>query len=203
MPACGCSGARRALAQLSSSSDASSPGSTTAPFGSEAMTLSSRAVAGTVPVDPAAITGCGEPVASRSVSSAINAVAPRDGRDEALVGEIFGPMLGDDLEELDGELPVAGEFLGHDGRRAGRDRSPPFRSRPSDWRGRRQDKRPVPGSRRRPGQAVTPRSAAASRRSRCPKASTSCINASRRGSAPIAGCAERAVRPRDRPRPRR
>ena len=50
----------------------SRPGSTTAPFGSEAMVLSSRAVAGTVPVDPAAITGWGEPRASRSVSSAIS-----------------------------------------------------------------------------------------------------------------------------------
>ena len=45
---------------------------TTAPFGREAMVLSSRAVAGTVPVDPAAITGEGEPLTRRSASSAIS-----------------------------------------------------------------------------------------------------------------------------------
>ena len=48
-------------AQLSSSRKLSMPGSTTAPFGSEAMVSRSRAVAGTVPVEPAAITGLAEP----------------------------------------------------------------------------------------------------------------------------------------------
>ena len=74
MPVCGCSGCFARLAQLSSSSDMSRPGSTTAPFGSEAITLRSCAVAGTVPVDPAAITGpAGDLAIRRAASKSISA----------------------------------------------------------------------------------------------------------------------------------
>ena len=42
-------------------------------------------------------------------------VAALDRRDEAIVGEIARPVLGDDLEELDRALPMRGEIVRHDG----------------------------------------------------------------------------------------
>ena len=119
MPACGCSGCsarhRPALVVERACRGRAAPPRRSA---ARRWSCSSRAVAGTVPVDPAAMTGCGEPLASRSVSQRHQQIAARDRRDETVIGEIARPLLGDDLEELDGDLPMPGEFLGHDVRRA-------------------------------------------------------------------------------------
>ena len=200
MPACGCSGCSGRLAQLSSSSERSRPGSTTAPFGSEAIT----AAAAPWPARFRSIRrrspdrgGGSRAAPPRPPSAGCGARPARPGH----VGEIVRPVLGDDLEELDGQLPMGGEFLRHDSA-SRRDRPPRFRSRPSDWRDRRRDRRPVPAwtkaARRHEGSAM-----ASSARGSL-QASTSRIRASRRGSAPMAGSASapRSHLPH-RPRPRR
>ena len=105
--------------QLSASRPWSSPGSTTAPFGSRAIAASSAAVAGTEPVEPAAITGAGEPcAASRSASRADQQIAPRARIDQAALGQMLGPELRGDPQELQRDVPVAREIGRHALRRA-------------------------------------------------------------------------------------
>jgi hypothetical protein len=41
-------------------------------------------------------------------------IAARHRRDKIVITEILRPMLGHDPQELDGDLPVPGEFLRHD-----------------------------------------------------------------------------------------
>ena len=101
-------------AQLGASRLWSRPGSTTAPFGRRAMAASSAAVAGTEPVEPAAMTGPGAPrSASRARLGADQQVAPRPRIEQAFLGEIVRPGARRDLQELQRDLPVAGEIGGH------------------------------------------------------------------------------------------
>ena len=68
----------RSPSQPSASRLWSRPGSTTAPFGRRAIAASSAAVAGTEPVEPAAITGAGEPCCGKPLRlGADQQVAPR------------------------------------------------------------------------------------------------------------------------------
>ena len=68
-------------------------------------------MAGTVPVEPAAITGpAGGATRRRSASKSMSAFRRAVG-ETSLLGKMRRPMLGDDLEELDRVLPVGGVFL--------------------------------------------------------------------------------------------
>ena len=41
-------------------------------------------------------------------------VAPRHWRDETLVAEMLRPVLGDDVEEIESQLPMLGVLIGHE-----------------------------------------------------------------------------------------
>ncbi len=142
-------------AQLSSSRCGSSPGSTIAPWGSAATARISSTVAGIEPVTPATMTGpAGGDAARRSRLGEDRPVAPRRRRQQALLCEMRRPRLGDDLQELDRLLPVLGELLRHQRRRARRAparRGAPSPPCPSGGRARRRGGRPAPACwRRRP-----------------------------------------------------
>ena len=77
------------------------------------MVAINSAVAGIEPVEPAAITGpsgrCGQP----RRFGLDQRVAPGRRLDGAALGEDFRPGLAGDLQEFEGQLPVAIEIFGH------------------------------------------------------------------------------------------
>ena len=90
--------------QVSASRSWSRPGSTTAPSAWRAIALSRAAVAGIEPVEPAATTGPAEP----RRRGADQRVAAHRRVDQADLGEMGRPLLGDDLQEVERDLVVAG-----------------------------------------------------------------------------------------------
>ena len=107
---------------------ASRPGSTTAPFGSDAMTLRSRAVDGHRAGRARGDHRTRRPLRDQALRLELHqSIPPRDRRDEPVRRQIGRPIVGDDLQEVDGDLPNARRIPPAHGGLSARGRPPRFR----------------------------------------------------------------------------